>query len=407
MKYYFMHKDVIVANLEIYTPAAYIESFEVCEPSLLPSFIVNRDTFNEWWRDRAVPQSRNDLREMLEFNGVISREVFLLKNLALNLSDCYWVKPYNLDVSFKDVNLFTNPFEHIDISRDFSKKDKRKVQSYSPDSSTTGEMLKSWAIEDGKRVLTKYVNHNDIAKHQCVNEIFASYLHKSLNLYHYVDYTLAFDAETGEISGVSSECFSSIDKEFIPISDFLSKESIYYSKGSELKSDIVKALLSHTDLDEGYILNFIDYLNITDFLITNEDRHLNNYGILRDANTLKCFGFAPIFDSGNSMMYKSPTESYFREMKSGKIHFDVNMYKTDEKNARGLKKGLAMIDMKSLPKSDFVFKFYSNYLKDDSKAEYIARLYDNKLRLLALIHDRDDIHEIFKDRFNMSTWSLS
>ena len=40
---------------------------------------------------------------------------------------------------------------------------------------------------------------------------------------------------------------------------------------------------------------------ILDYLILNEDRHLNNFGIIRDVNTLKWIDIAPIFDNGQSL----------------------------------------------------------------------------------------------------------
>ena len=40
-----------------------------------------------------------------------------------------------------------------------------------------------------------------------------------------------------------------------------------------------------------------------DYLIANEDRHLNNFGVLRNAETLEWLGFAPIYDSGSSLGY--------------------------------------------------------------------------------------------------------
>ena len=38
----------------------------------------------------------------------------------------------------------------------------------------------------------------------------------------------------------------------------------------------------------------IENMYILDFLIMNEDRHLNNFGIIRDVNTLKWLDVAPI-----------------------------------------------------------------------------------------------------------------
>ena len=40
-----------------------------------------------------------------------------------------------------------------------------------------------------------------------------------------------------------------------------------------------------------------------DYLIANEDRHFNNFGVLRNAETLEWIGPAPVYDSGSSLGY--------------------------------------------------------------------------------------------------------
>ena len=51
------------------------------------------------------------------------------------------------------------------------------------------------------------------------------------------------------------------------------------------------------------ILPEIDRMIVLDYIIANEDRHLNNFGLLRNAETLEWIGFAPIYDSGSSLGY--------------------------------------------------------------------------------------------------------
>ena len=54
---------------------------------------------------------------------------------------------------------------------------------------------------------------------------------------------------------------------------------------------------------------FLDRMIVLDFIIANEDRHFNNFGMLREAETLKWIGFAPIYDSGSSLGYdKTPMQ---------------------------------------------------------------------------------------------------
>ena len=48
---------------------------------------------------------------------------------------------------------------------------------------------------------------------------------------------------------------------------------------------------------------FLDRMIVLDYIIANEDRHFNNFGMLREAETLKWIGFAPIYDSGSSLGY--------------------------------------------------------------------------------------------------------
>lgn len=42
---------------------------------------------------------------------------------------------------------------------------------------------------------------------------------------------------------------------------------------------------------------------VLDYIIANEDRHFNNFGALRNAETLEWLGMAPIYDSGSSLGY--------------------------------------------------------------------------------------------------------
>jgi hypothetical protein len=54
----------------------------------------------------------------------------------------------------------------------------------------------------------------------------------------------------------------------------------------------------------------VEYLNkmlAVDFIIANEDRHTNNFGMLRDAETLAWQGPAPIYDCGTSLWFEQPT----------------------------------------------------------------------------------------------------
>ncbi|MCL2607706.1 MAG: hypothetical protein FWD92_04050 [Methanomassiliicoccaceae archaeon] len=45
----------------------------------------------------------------------------------------------------------------------------------------------------------------------------------------------------------------------------------------------------------------IDMMLVLDYIIANTDRHYNNFGLIRNADTLEWLSVAPIYDSGTSM----------------------------------------------------------------------------------------------------------
>ena len=46
---------------------------------------------------------------------------------------------------------------------------------------------------------------------------------------------------------------------------------------------------------------------VVDFIMANIDRHLGNFGFLRNPDTLEWLGPAPVFDTVSSLFYKTPT----------------------------------------------------------------------------------------------------
>ena len=60
---------------------------------------------------------------------------------------------------------------------------------------------------------------------------------------------------------------------------------------------------------------------LLDFITANTDRHYNNFAFLRNSNTLKWKGLAPIYDTGTSMFNTKATEElkFFESTDSQKI----------------------------------------------------------------------------------------
>ncbi len=68
------------------------------------------------------------------------------------------------------------------------------------------------------------------------------------------------------------------------------------------RQEPINEVIASKIADELNIPDFVDSINkmiVLDFIIANEDRHFNNFGAIRDAETLKFISFSPIFDSGS------------------------------------------------------------------------------------------------------------
>lgn len=65
---------------------------------------------------------------------------------------------------------------------------------------------------------------------------------------------------------------------------------------------------------------------ILDFLIMNDDRHLNNFGIIRDVNTLKWIGVAPIFDNGQSLNVIHYSDEELHVASEGRFFYEIKPF---------------------------------------------------------------------------------
>ena len=56
-------------------------------------------------------------------------------------------------------------------------------------------------------------------------------------------------------------------------------------------------------LDKMEVRRQLEYTILTDFILTNTDRHFNNFGFLYDPTERRMTAMAPIFDTGNALFY--------------------------------------------------------------------------------------------------------
>lgn len=347
-----MHRDDPVCIISIDPISGnLLRVAKMTEVELLPpGGRIDAEALRTWWHRRAVPVTQDRILRILEEKGFSSPQEYLVRNLGLSLSDHYWIKPIDTEMCWQDVNLFTNDFRDSIGEMLFNPEaeiPELPANAFSPSSSTQGNLRKKWVIMDGKRYLIKG-NHGGNAQ-ESLNEVFASLIHRKQQKQPYVDYRpLMVDDQMNCIC----ECFTSDTLEFIPAADLIR---------SEKRSNSVSVyehfifLCVKNGLDESAVRSFLEYQIITDYLMTNTDRHLNNFGVLRDTNSLKLVGMAPIFDSGNSMFWDHP----MLPAHSNLTNISVNSILKKESAMMSYVKNFRQLDLLKLPNREELFQVYS------------------------------------------------
>lgn len=299
-------------------------------------------TVNDWFRGRGIPSWRKDLEKLLDKLGVSSSVELLNKSYGLSLSDQYWLKDVNSDVKWENINFFTNDFEYeayLDASLDSSSKsivslDKNIFKS--PNNTTDGMLQKGWIIESGKRVLVKGTYTS--SKEEPINEYLASQICKRLG-FDYCNYEVEWSDKTKLIS----KCNDFINEN----EELISAYDIY---NSEKKPNNISDYEFYIQILEKHNVpnarENMENLFILDYLMLNNDRHLKNFGIIRNVNTLKWEKVAPIFDTGESMQCDKYTDEI--NFSSGKGKFFSNTDKDYEDILKIIGKNILRVDLSKL-----------------------------------------------------------
>lgn len=353
--YSLMHRDDPVCAISIDTVSgAILRASKPVNPELLPlGGSIDSAMLKKWWQRRAVPVGQGKIHRILEQMGIATPQEYLVKNLGLSLTDHYWIKPLDMELGWADINLFTNDFRDpvgdMQFGLELGAVQDPPLNALSPSSSTQGDLTKKWIIVDGKRCLVKG-NHGGNSQ-ESLNEIAATLLHRKQGRVPYVSYSTMRLGNNQQICCVC-ESFTSDEIELIPAIDILESK----------KKDNAMSMYEHfiyvctkLGMDEGVVRSFLEYQILADFVLTNTDRHLNNFGVLRNANTLKFIGMAPIFDSGNSMFWQNPRLPAHSDL----TDIAVNSFRNTEKRLLQLVRDKDVLNISKLPTEEALRPIYS------------------------------------------------
>lgn len=329
------NKEVLVAEyneiLKVFTDIYEVKNIDYAPLIIFNSYSKGKNItpiLTDWFKGRGIPSWRDDLDLLLVKLNVTSPNELLDKAFGLSLSDQYWVKPTVSNIEHKDINFFEHDFEDSEFTNatfGTELNSSTKISLISPNNTTDGRLKKTWKLENNKRYLLKGAYKNEVM--QPFNEVLASMICDRLGFDH-VTYTL----EIVNDKVVSKcECFIDVNKELIPayqiLSDQVAKENAYEEYISILEAEGLSNV--REKLENMFIL---------DYLLLNEDRHLNNFGIIRDVNTLKWVDLAPIFDNGQSLNILDYTDEELIINGKGRFFYNVDSFETIIPKIRNIKR---------------------------------------------------------------------
>lgn len=310
MKCTLMHRRIEVAKLELDDETGIIRKIEaVMSAEHVPvgvpvkNGIIDRGELNKWWTDRSIPASRSGVREALETLNLNDTKILLVRCFGLSLSDQYWICPAGAELIWEKINFFDNSFSDDMGDVLFGKPKKNEDFDFSsPDNTSDGYLKKRWKIINGKRCLIK--GGSNLERQQPFNEVIASKIMDRLNINH-VSYNIIW--EDGEPYSVCED-FVTRDTELV------SAWRIVQTQKKDNSTSVYQHFVNCCkSLGAADVVPALDRMLVLDYLISNEDRHLNNFGLLRNAETLEWIGFAPIYDSGSSLGYNSLLSQIYTE----------------------------------------------------------------------------------------------
>lgn len=306
--------------LKVFTYIYEIKNIDYAPLILFNSYNNDKNitpVLTNWFKGRSIPSWRDDLDLLLVKLNISSPEELLDKAFGLSLSDQYWVKPADSNIEYKDINFFEHGFkdsEFTNVTFSSGVDSSTKISLISPNNTTDGRLKKTWIIENDKRYLLKGGYKNEVM--QSFNEVLASMICERLGLNH-----IKYIIEVINEKVVSKcECFINTDTELISAHQILyeiqKKENVY--------EEYIK-ILENKGINN--VREKLENMFILDYLILNEDRHLNNFGIIRNVNNLNWIDIAPIFNNGQSLNILDYNEEEL--IINGQGRFFYNVYDFD------------------------------------------------------------------------------
>lgn len=185
-----------------------------------------------------------------------------------------------------------------------------------------------------------------------------------------------------------SKLFTSQELELISAYDIVCSEK----KANDVSyfEHFIKVSAEH-GMDESALRCYMDYMILSDFVLSGRDRHLNNVAVLRDSKTLEFVMPAPIYDSGKCLFVQDSVPSSDK----GLISIKTESFASDELKLLSLVSDRSLLDVTKLPSRSFIEKIYSlDSQIDEKRIRLIGEAYERKVELFRAFQLGEDLQKM-------------
>ncbi len=391
MNYLIMRKNNPITAAQFSEDGTMIRYAEqILHPELAPlQSKISSGWLRDWWKTHSIPISQGKVSEMLQNKGLLGPEDFLVKNLGLSLTDYYWIKPAVSDLTWEDVNLFDNSFRNNLLT---NQPEADETPGFTPNSSLQGQLEKTWAIaENGDRILIK--GNRDNLSAESINEVIASELHRRQEYENYTPYSLMHIKEKSYDYCCYSRMFTSQQAELVSAYAVVTSEK---QPGDQSSYEHFIAVCGRHGMDTAQLRMNLEYQIMTDFILSNRDRHLSNISILRDADTLEFLRMAPIYDSGKSLFVGAEVPS----SEKGMLSIRTQSFASSELKLLSYVTDRSLVDISKLPSPDYIREMYQlDSQADPERIERIVKGYEEKIALFKAFQCGENLKNRITSKF--------
>lgn len=359
MFYTLMNKDREIVRFRTYRNeygTVRAADVEVLRHDLLPPEYA--DDIIRFIDGRKAPKHRKHVQSILKQLAAEDVEGFIRVSNAASLTDTFWVRDEEAPKTWENVSLYRNDFDE-NIARIAFEGGSGTLSKTTPELSVDGNYAKCWIKEDGRLFLLK--RGSETYGREVFAEYYASQLAEVI-CKESVKYDLVRHHEH-----LATKCgiFTSEAKGFSPM--------MYHVENPHSVS-VKEALAIIEKYGDGE--NFRRMM-VFDALTLNIDRHLGNFGLLLDNESLSPLGMAPVFDHNRSMLFNLSDERFMEQDMEGLIDIYPRLMGEFNLNANDMLTDEIINDLRNL--SGFQFSRHGRFDWPEERLEKYELFIDKQI----------------------------